>query len=155
MEPQDHRRHGSRTPRVPSICALLLVFPLILVSCPAENVSPVPDSYYRLVEAGVSSRVMGIRAPGESLESARHRVEALLSEVKAQWSSVAPLDTAAELLAYYRAQQLIPIAEAIAQTLTANQVQEPADMHHSQLQANAIKQGLVSAYQQVKGEPLR
>jgi hypothetical protein len=63
---------------------------------------------------------------------------------------------AAEILAFYRAQQpFTPIADAIAQTLTANQGQEPAGPQHGQRQAAAIKQGLASAYQQVKGEPLR
>jgi hypothetical protein len=76
-----------------SICAVLPLFALILVSCAGGNSRPVSDTYYRLVETGVASRVMGIRVLGESLESARHRVDTLLSQVKAQWSSVEQLGT--------------------------------------------------------------
>ena len=113
-----------------------------------------PDKYYWLVETGVASRVMGIRESGDSIEDALKRVNKLVSQVKADWSHIAELDTAAELIDYFRQHDLEPIAEAIQQTLEQNEPQEPEPTgeFHPQLQALAIKRGLISSYQEVQKE---
>ena len=148
---------------------LLILAAVVLVSCGKETTfardpgehrltqeqKKWPDKYYALVEAGVSSRVMGIRSPGDSLASARTKMTELLSRMKAQWGSMDSLSTAEALIAYCRAHDLTPIAAAIEQTLVANTAQEPTGAQHLQLQASAIKEGLAFAHQQVTGETLK
>ena len=111
-----------------------------------------PEPYYWLVETGVSSRVMGIRAPGAGLREALARLDEMLSQVKEQWGVIGALDTAAALIDYLRQHELDPIAAAIETTLTANRAQEPTGEFHRQLQIMAIKRGLISAYEEVKKE---
>ena len=156
------------------VFALLALGTVLLASCqetipppqPPLNPDPEqcqqwPEHYYCLVETGVSARVLGIRSPGESFAEARSKVGQLLGTVEEQWDTIAPLQTAEALLTYFRAHNLSPLAEAIETTLA--HTQEPtggsdraASIHpgrtrHSQLQAMAIKAGLIYAYRQVKG----
>ncbi len=148
---------------------LLILAAVVLVSCGKETTfardpgehrltqeqKKWPDTYYALVEAGVSSRVMGMRSPGDSLASARTKITELLNRMKAQWSSMDNLSTAEMLVADCRAHDLTPIAEAIEQTLVANKAQEPTGTQHLQLQASAVKEGLAFTYKQVTGETLQ
>ena len=149
-----------------AIFALLALGPGLLSSCQETSLPPQPPPnpnpeqcrqwpapYYCLVETGVSSRVLGLRSPGESSAEARSKVGQLLGEVEEQWDNIAPLETAETLITYCRTQNLLPLAEAIEQTLTHNKTQEPpGGARHSQLQAMAIRAGLIYAYRQVKGE---
>ncbi len=109
-----------------------------------------PDEYYWLVETGVSSRVMGIRSRGDSISKALGRIDGLLSKVKEQWDDIGPLDTTEELLDYFRKHDLDPIAKAIESTLSTNQSREPTGEFRQQIQARAIKRGLMFAYREVK-----
>lgn len=155
---QGHHRHrpSSRMLCILSRCTLVMMCLLTAVACPDKNTPLVPEAYYQRVETGVTSRVLGIRNPGDSLEEARQRLDTLLRQMRAEWHRVTPLNSVADILAVYRAQpQLVPLADAIAQTLAANQAQEPAGPQHSARQATAVKQGLAAAYQQITGEPLR
>jgi hypothetical protein len=99
-----------------------------------------PDDYYWLIETGVASRVMGIRAGGEDIDESLKRVDKLVSQVKADWSSIAKLDTAVKLIDYFR------------QHNSQNKAREPAGEFHAQLQALAIKRGLISSYREVQKE---
>jgi hypothetical protein len=107
-----------------------------------DEVQEWPDEYYYLVASGVSSRVMGLRS-----------AEALLDVVKEQWADIETLETADELITYFRAQYLVHIAEAIESTLSQNRPAEPSGDSHLQLQADAIKRGLLYAFWEVKGQP--
>lgn len=109
-----------------------------------------PHEYYWLVETGVSSRVLGLREPGESSDEARRRVEQRLDTVKAQWGTLSNLGSAQAIMDYLDANNLGDVAEAIRQTLEANRAQAPSGDSHATLQASAAKQGLVDAYQKVK-----
>lgn len=156
--------------------ALLALGTVLLSSCQETTPSPQPQlnpnpeqcqqwpaHYYCLVETGVSARVLGLRSPGESLAEARNKVWQLLGTVEEQWDTIASLETAEAFITYFRTQNLSPLAEAIEQTLAHNRAQEPtggsdraASIHpgrtqHSQLQAMAIRAGLIYAYRRVKG----
>jgi hypothetical protein len=169
MEYPGWPRRPHRTLCMPMTGVMLMMAALVLLSCGMETTFPEnpemhrlteeqkkwPDKYYGLVESGVSSRIMGIRSPGEPLASARAKIIALLSQVKAQWSSIESLSTADALVVYFRTHQLTPIAEAIEQTLVANTAQEPTGAQHPQLQAAAIKAGLAFAHKEVTGETLK
>jgi len=109
-----------------------------------EEVHEWSNEYYWLVASGVSSRVMGLGS-----------VDSLLSEVEEQWTNIEPLGTAGKLINYCRAHDLAPIAEAIEKTLSQNSGMEPTGESHLQLQADAIKRGLVNAFWEVKGQPPR
>ena len=109
-----------------------------------EEVHEWPNEYYWLVASGVSSRVMGLRS-----------VDDLLSELKEQWTKIEPLDTAKKLINYCRTHDLAPIAEAIEKTLSQNSGTEPSGESHLQLQADAIKRGLLNAFWEVEGQPPR
>lgn len=108
-----------------------------------------PDAYYWLVETGVSSRVLGLREPGERADEARRRVEQRLDTVKAQWGTLSGLDSAQAIIDHLNASHLGDVAGAIRQTLDANRAQAPGGDAHAMLQASAIKQGLVDAYQKI------
>jgi len=169
MEHLGWPRHPQSARRLTMTGVLLILAAVVLVSCGKETTfardpgehrltqeqKKWPDKYYALVEAGVSSRVMGIRSPGTSLASARTKITELLNRMKAQWSSMDSLSTAEALVAYCRAHDLTPIADAIAQTLVANTAQEPTGTQHLQLQASAVKEGLAFAHKQVTGETLQ
>jgi len=99
-----------------------------------------PNEYYWLVASGVSSRVMGLGS-----------VDSLLSDLEEQWTNIEPLDTAEKLINYCRTHDLAPIAEAIEKTLSQNSGMEPTGESHRQLQADAIKRGLLNAFWEVKG----
>ena len=161
--------HGTRSwvPwRVIVSIITLVMMATTLSSCGKETVFPTeppehrlleelnkwPDKYYWLVETGVASRVMGIRESGDSIDEALERVDELVSKVKADWSHIAKLDTAEKLLNYFRQHDLEPIAEAIEETLSQNKAREPTGEFHPQLQALAIKRGLISSYQEVQKE---
>lgn len=109
-----------------------------------DEVHEWPNEYYWLVASGVSSRVMGLGS-----------VDSLLSELEEQWTNIEPLDTAEKLINYCRTHDLAPIAEAIEKTLSQNSDMEPTGESHRQLQADAIKRGLVNAFWEVKGQPPR
>jgi hypothetical protein len=99
-----------------------------------------PDEYYWLVATGVSSQVMGIQS-----------AESLLSRVEVQWPNIENLETAEALITYFNEHDLATIAEAIEKTLSQNSASEPTGESHRQLQADAIKRGLVNAVWEVKG----
>lgn len=99
-----------------------------------------PDEYYWLVATGVSSQIMGIQSAG-----------ALLTRVEAQWPNIENLETAEALITYFNEHDLAVIAEAIQKTLAQNSASEPTGESHKQLQADAIKRGLVNAVWEVKG----
>ena len=105
-----------------------------------------------MIETGVASRVMGIRASGESIHEALKRVDKLVSQVKKNWSDIEGLDTAVKLIDYFRQHDLEPIAVAIEKTLAQNKALEPAGEFHPQLQARAIKRGLIISYREVEKE---
>ncbi|MCW8822688.1 MAG: hypothetical protein OQK63_01295 [Ignavibacteriaceae bacterium] len=109
-----------------------------------------PDEYYWLIKSGVSSRILGIREEGESLESAFIMVDSLMTQVKQKWSEISVIDSSEKLINYLRENKLSPIAEAIQETLTINLEQEPSGEMHYWLQANAIKDGLIGAYNEIK-----
>jgi hypothetical protein len=109
-----------------------------------------PEEYYWLLETGVSSRVLGLRQPGDSLPQALSRVEQTLEAVRAQWDTLAALNSAVAIMDHLKANALEPVAGAIQQTLEANQAREPDRHMHEFLQAYAIKQGLVDAYRKFK-----
>ena len=117
-----------------------------------EELEKWPHEYYWLIETGVSSRVLGIRSEGDSISDAHKRVDELLTMVKEQWEEIAPLDKPAKLIKYFQDNNLEPIAKAVKETLDANQDSEPETPgeFHQQLQARAIKQGLIAAYREVK-----
>ena len=48
------------------------------------------------------------------------KVEQLLGKVEEQWDSIAPLETPEALMTYFRTHDLLPLAEAIEQTLADN-----------------------------------
>lgn len=166
MGRQMHGIHFSVLWRVILSLITLLVMTAALSSCGKETSFPTdpqahrllkemdkwPDDYYWLVETGVASRVMGIRVRGDSIEESLKRVDKLVSKVKAEWSNIEELDTAVELINYFRGHNLAPIAEAIEKTLSKNQALEPAGEFHTQLQAMAIKRGLISANREVQKE---
>jgi hypothetical protein len=108
-----------------------------------------PHEYYWLVETGVSSRVLGLHQPGEGEAEARRRVKQRLDMVNAQWGTLSGLDSAQAIIDHLEAHHLEDVAGAIRQTLDANQAQAPSGGSHMTLQASAIKQGLVEAYQRV------
>jgi len=161
-----YHRNSSIQWRVLRPFITLLLGILALSSCQTETIFPKkpeshrllielekwPNEYYWLVESGVSSRVMGIRAEGDGIGEALRRVDELLGQVKEQWSSIGTLDTPGKLINYFRAHDLAPIAEAIEKTLSQNRAREPTDELHSQLQAMAIKRGLTYAYNEVRKE---
>jgi hypothetical protein len=166
MRSQTHGTKSSVPWRVIVSLITLVVVATALLSCGKETTfSPEPaahrllnelekwpDDYYWLIETGVASRVMGIRAGGESIEESLKRVDKLVSQVKADWSNIAKLDTAVKLIDYFRQHNLEPIAEAIEKTLSQNKAREPAGEFHAQLQALAIKRGLISSYREVQKE---
>ena len=106
-----------------------------------EEVEEWPDGYYFLIAAGVSSRVMGLPS-----------VPALLSTFEEQWANIENLDSAEELIRYFRGHDLTPVAESIETTLSQNRGLEPTGEPHSQLQADAIKRGLLYAFWELKGQ---
>ena len=166
MRSQTHGTKSSFPWRVIVSLITLVVVATTLSSCGKETIfsnEPAPhpllkelekwpDDYYWLIETGVASRVMGIRASGESIEESLKRVDKLVSQVKKNWSNISELDTPANLIDYFRQHNLKPIAEAIEQTLSQNKALEPAGEFHSQLQALAIKRGLISSYREVQKE---
>jgi hypothetical protein len=107
-----------------------------------EEVQEWPDEYYYLVASGVSSRIMGLRS-----------AEELLGELKNQWANIEVLGTVDKLINYFRAHDLVPIAEAIERTLSKNRAAEPVSESHKKLQADAVKRGLCYAFWEVKGQP--
>jgi hypothetical protein len=109
-----------------------------------------PDPYYWLIETGVSSRVLGLRQPGESLDDALGRVEKMLDMVQGQWQTISGLHTAQAIMDHLTAHHLAAVAGAIQQSLEANRAQEPAGSTHTFLQTHAIKQGLIGAYRKIK-----
>jgi hypothetical protein len=109
-----------------------------------------PDDYYWLVETGVSSRVLGLRQPGDSMDEALARVERMIEAVKGQWETIAGLDTAQAIMAHLTAHDLGAVAGAIQQTLDANRAQEPGGSTQTFLQSHAIKRGLTGAYRKIK-----
>lgn len=169
MEHPGWPRHPQSARRLTMTGMVLILAAVVLVSCGKETTfardpgehrltqeqKQWPDKYYALVEAGVSSRLMGMRSPGDSLARARSKITELLNRMQAQWSSIDSLGTAEALVAYCRAHELTPIAAAIEQTLVANKAQEPTGAQHLPLQASAIKEGLAFAHKQVTGETLR
>ena len=109
-----------------------------------------PDDYYWLVETGVSSRVLGLRQPGDSLDEALARVEQMLEAVKGQWETISHLDAAPAIMDHLKAHDLGAVAGAIQQSLDANQAKEPGGSTQTFLQSHAIKQGLIGAYRKIK-----
>jgi hypothetical protein len=109
-----------------------------------------PDEYYWLVETGVSSRVLGLRQPGERLEDALVRVERMLDMVRGQWQTIAGLPSAQAIMDHLKAHNLVEVAGAIQQSLDANQATAPGGHTHTFLQARAVKQGLIGAYRKIK-----
>jgi hypothetical protein len=99
-----------------------------------------PDEYYWLVATGVSSRLMGMPS-----------ANALLGLVEEQWPNIENLETAETLITYFNEHDLAAIADAIEKTLSQNSATEPTDESHRQLQADAIKRGLVNAVWEAKG----
>ena len=166
MRSQTHGSHFSIPLRVIVSLITLVVVTTAISSCGKETVFPTeppahrllkemekwPDEYYWLIETGVASRIMGIRVSGESIQESLQRVDKLVSQVKADWSNIAELDTAAKLIDYLRKHNLEPIAESIEKTLAQNKDREPGGEFHPQLQARAIKRGLISSYREVQKE---
>lgn len=166
MRSQTHGTKSSVPLRVIVFLITLVVVTTAISSCGKETVFSTdpeahrllremakwPDDYYWLIETGVASRIMGIRASGESIQESLKRVDKLVSHVKANWSDIAELDTAGKLMDYFRQHNLEPIAESIEKTLSKNKALEPAGEFHSQLQALAIKRGLISSYREVQKE---
>lgn len=166
MRSQTHGTHSSVPLRVIVLLIALIVAATSISSCGKETIFPPepdphrllkeiekwPDEYYWLIESGVASRIMGIRASGESIRESLKRVNKLVSQVKADWPNIAGLDTAAKLIAYFRQHNLEPIAESIEKTLAQNKAREPSGEFHPQLQAQAIKRGLISSYREVQKE---
>jgi hypothetical protein len=109
-----------------------------------------PDDYYWLVETGVSSRVLGLRQPGDSMDEALARVERMLEAVKDQWQTISRLDAAQAIMEHLKAHDLEAVAGAIQQTLDANQAEEPGGSTRTFLQSHAIKRGLIGAYRKIK-----
>ena len=109
-----------------------------------------PDDYYWLVETGVSSRVLGLRQPGDSMDDALRRVERLLDGVKGQWETISHLNAAQAIMDHLNAHDLAAVAGAIQQSLDANQAQEPGGSTQTFLQSHAIKRGLLGAYRKIK-----
>ena len=109
-----------------------------------------PDDYYWLVETGVSSRVLGLRQPGDSMDDALARVERILEAVKGQWETISRLNTAQAIMDHLKANDLEAVASAIQQSLDANQAQEPGGSTQAFLQAHAIKRGLIGAHRKIK-----
>jgi hypothetical protein len=109
-----------------------------------------PDDYYWLVETGVSSRVLGLRQPGDSMDEALRRVERLLEAVKGHWQTIARLDSARAIMDHLKANDLEAVAGAIQQSLDANQAQEPGGNTQAFLQAHAVRRGLIDAYRKIK-----
>ena len=109
-----------------------------------------PDEYYWLVKSGVSSRVLGIRSEGENIEIAIKKVDSLLTLVKQQWTEITTLDSSEKLILYFQDNNLSPVAEVIERTITINAAQEPTGEWHYWLQAKAIKDGLIDAYNKIK-----
>lgn len=154
----------ARAWRLLHVLSLLAVFMLISFSCEtvlSDNPPPHrilheleqwPDDYYWLLEAGVSSRVLGTRMPGESLQEARQRLTGLLGQVKQQWAAIGALHTAPAVLDYLRKHDLEPLASAVEATLTQTQSHAPAAGINMQLQAMAIKRGLIFAHREITGE---
>ena len=99
-----------------------------------------PDEYYWLVATGVSSRVMGIPS-----------ADAILSLMEEQWPNIGNLESVEALISYFHENDLTAIADAIEKTLSQNSASEPTGESHRQLQADAIKRGLVNAVWEVKG----
>ena len=111
MRSQTHGTLSSVPWRVIVSLITLVIMVTALSSCGKETKFPTeppehrlldelnkwPDEYYWLVETGVASRVMGIRESGDSIEDALERVNKLVSQVKADWSDIAELDTADKL----------------------------------------------------------
>ncbi len=161
-----HGIHFSVRWRVILSVIILFVMTLVLSSCGKETDFPAdpnahrllkemekwPDDYYWLVETGVASRVMGIRVKGDSIKESLKRLDKLVSKVKAEWSNIEELDTAEKLINYFRGNDLVPIAKAIEETLSKNRALEPAGEFHAQLQAMAIKRGLIAANREVQKE---
>lgn len=111
-----------------------------------------PNEYYWLIETGVSSRILGIREEGDHIDEARKKVAELLNKVQEQWGGVGILNTSNEITTYFRDHNLVPIAEAIDKTLAANAAHAPNDDEHVWLQARAIKQGLIDAFNKMQEE---
>jgi predicted RNA-binding protein len=111
-----------------------------------------PHDYYGLVETDVVSGVMGIKTIGDSEQESLKKVNNLLSLVKADWPNIAKLETADALIEYLYGRQLASIAEVIQQTLAKDRSLEPSGEFHIQLQAMAIKRGLISAYKEVQNK---
>ena len=109
-----------------------------------------PDDYYWLVETGVSSRVLGLRQPGDSLDAALARVEQMLEAVKSQWETISRLNAAQAIMDHLKANDLAAVAGAIQQSLDANQAKEPGGSTQTFLQSHAIKRGLIGAYRKIK-----
>lgn len=109
-----------------------------------------PDEYYWLIETGVSSRVLGLRQPGDSIDAALDRVAQMLDAVKGQWGTISDLNAAQAIIDHLNATNLGELAGAIQQTLDANQAEEPGGNTHAFLQAYAIKQGLIGAHRKIK-----
>ncbi len=109
-----------------------------------------PDDYYWLIQTGVSSRVLGLRQPGESISEALVRLEQQLDAVRDQWANLSGFQSAQAIIEYLNTNDLGDVAGVIGQTLEANAAEVPSGETHAFLQARAIKEGLIDAYQKIK-----
>ncbi|MBV6506421.1 MAG: hypothetical protein ILNGONEN_01998 [Syntrophorhabdaceae bacterium] len=161
------KKHPSMTPMVSWRALLVFAMTLFLTHCGwinsvfrpnpqahilLEALEKWPNEYYWLIETGVSSRILGIRAEGDNIDEARKKVAELLKKVQEQWSDIGTQNTSNELTTYFREHNLVPIAEAIDKTLAANAAYAPNDKEYVWLQARAIKQGLIDAFNKMQEE---
>ncbi len=103
-----------------------------------EELQDAPHEYYFLVRTGVRSRILGI------LPDEKRRQQ--LTRIKRRWPSIDRWETTPALLDYLRSHGLSPVAERVEATLTANAPNAPPGGIEEQLEAGAVKIGLLQAY---------
>jgi hypothetical protein len=74
----------------------------------------------------------------------------MLDAVELLWGTLSGLQSAQAIVDYLNVNNLKEVADAIQQTLVANQAKEPSTNTHAVLQAHAIKQGLIGAHRKIK-----
>lgn len=109
-----------------------------------------PHDYYGLIETGLVSQIMGIRVIGDSPQKSLKSLENMLNRVKSDWPNIAKFETADQIIGYLYDHDLASIAGAIQKTFFDYRAAEPGGEYHLQLQAMAVKRGLVAAYREVQ-----
>ena len=115
----------------------------LLVKIPNEN-NPSKGPYVYPARSNILSMILLSFNTLNTIIQSKNRI------VKQKWTEISVIDSSEKLIKYFRENNLSPIAEAIQETLTINLEKEPSGEMHYWLQAKAIKNGIIEAYNKNK-----